>query len=37
MKRIDKTNWWFNEGYICMSTTPDFKSVSCRKFDPWQG
>ncbi len=37
MKRIDKTNWWFNEGYICMSTTSDFKSVSCRKFDPWQG
>lgn len=37
MKRIDKTNWWFNEGYICMSTAPDFKTVSCRKFDPWQG
>jgi hypothetical protein len=37
MKRIDKVNWWFNEGYICISTTPDFKTVSCRKFDPWQG
>jgi hypothetical protein len=37
MKRIDRTNWWFNEGYICMSVTPDFRSVSCRKFDPWQG
>ena len=37
MKRIDRTNWWFNEGYICMSTASDFKSVSCRKFDPWQG
>lgn len=37
MKRIDRTNWWFNEGYVCMSTTADFKTVSCRKFDPWQG
>lgn len=37
MKRIDRTNWWFNEAYICMSTTSQFKSVSCRKFDPWQG
>jgi hypothetical protein len=37
MKRIDRTNWWFNEAYICMSTSSTFKSVSCRKFDPWQG
>eukprot|EP00879_Flechtneria_rotunda_P018038 GHRR01018907.1.p2 GENE.GHRR01018907.1~~GHRR01018907.1.p2 ORF type:complete len:171 (+),score=50.71 GHRR01018907.1:1156-1668(+) len=37
MKRIDRTNWWFNEAYICMSTMSDFRSVSCRKFDPWQG
>jgi hypothetical protein len=37
MKRIEKTNWWFNDGYICMSTNADFDSVSCRKFDPWQG
>jgi hypothetical protein len=37
MKRIDKTNWWFNDAYICMSTDADFSSVSCRKFDPWQG
>jgi hypothetical protein len=37
MKRIDRTNWWFNEGFICMSTSADFKTASCRKFDPWQG
>ena len=28
---------WFNDAYICMSTSPDFAGVSCRKFDPWQG
>jgi hypothetical protein len=37
MKRIEKTNWWFNDASICMSTSADFGSVSCRKFDPWQG
>jgi len=37
MKRIERTNWWFNDAYICMSTEADFGSVSCRKFDPWQG
>lgn len=37
MRRIDSTNWWTNEAFVCMSTTPDFESVSCRKFDPWQG
>lgn len=37
MKRIEKTNWWFNDAYICMSTSSDFDAVSCRKFDPWQG
>ncbi|GBF99713.1 hypothetical protein Rsub_12425 [Raphidocelis subcapitata] len=37
MKRIDRTNWWFNDAYICMSTAPTFETVSCRKFDPWQG
>ncbi|KAF8059755.1 LPA1 [Scenedesmus sp. PABB004] len=37
MKRIDRTNWWFNEAYVCMSTRHDFVPATCRKFDPWQG
>ncbi|KAI8469311.1 MAG: hypothetical protein J3K34DRAFT_424307 [Monoraphidium minutum] len=37
MEKRGKTSWWFNDGYICMSMTPEFTSVSCRKFDPWQG
>lgn len=37
MKREGKTNWWFNEAYVCTSARPDFAAVSCRKFDPWQG
>jgi hypothetical protein len=37
MKRVGKTNWWFNEAYVCTSARPDFAAVSCRKFDPWQG
>jgi hypothetical protein len=37
MKRIDRTNWWFNDAYVCVSTGPGFETVSCRKFDPWRG
>jgi hypothetical protein len=37
MKRVDRTNWWFNEAYVCTSARADFAAVSCRKFDPWQG
>lgn len=37
MKRVDRTNWWFNEAYVCLSTRHDFETTSCRKFDPWQG
>jgi hypothetical protein len=37
MKRVGKTNWWYNEAYLCTSARPDFSAVSCRKFDPWHG
>lgn len=37
MERAGKTNWWFNEAYVCTSARADFAAVSCRKFDPWQG
>lgn len=34
MKRLNKTNWWFNEAFLCVSTTMEFGTNTCRDFNP---